>query len=361
MKLTVKTSQFQSMVSKSVRGAGLNKLLPITGMMCLEKKDGVLTLHTTDTANYLDIKTPLIEGDDMYVVVPADTFSKLIAKLTSDSITLTVSENSLEVSGNGKYKIPLPIDEEGMIQFPTVSDEFDVPAKTINKTTIKNIIDVNKTSMSRRLDTPCFCGYLVKDKVITTNEDVICINQINVFDEPVLISGTMMDLLSLNTQEKIDVYYKDGYFKFETADVVVWGPENDDKELFPTEDLEAYLNENFKSSCKVPKASLLNIIDRLSLFISPFDKNGAYFTFTKRGLDISSKEASSSEVLPYISSENFESYKCCVDIPQFKSELESIPFDEVVISYGHDAAIKLSAGTVVIIISLLEDDSLTVE
>lgn len=94
MKLTVKTAQFQAMVSKAVRGAGLNKLLPITGMMCIEKKDGVLSIYTTDTANYLQVRMDLPEGDDIYVVVPADTFSKLISKMTSERITLSVLEET---------------------------------------------------------------------------------------------------------------------------------------------------------------------------------------------------------------------------------------------------------------------------
>ena len=171
---------------------------------------------------------------------------------------------------------------------------------------VKNIIDVNKSSLSKKMDVPCFCGYYMKDKVITTDEDVICLNLINVFDEPILVSSEMLELVALSGDEKITVYYEDNYLKFEASDIVVSGPENDDKELFPVDDLEAFLDENFKSTCKIPKLSMLSILDRLSLFISPFDKNGAYFTFTKRGLDISSKGSNSSEVLPYLSSTDFE-------------------------------------------------------
>jgi hypothetical protein len=358
MKLTLKTLEFKNMVAKASRGAGQNKLLPITSMMCIEKKDSKLHLRTTDTLNYLDVRCECPDGDDFYAVVPVDTFSKLISKLTSEKLTLSLTDSDLEVSANGKYKIPLPVDEDGMVQFPSPVDGIDNKLADINLTTVKAMIASNKSAMSDRLDTPCYCGYYVGNKVITTDENVISFNLIDVLPEPLLITPDMMELMAMSSQEKIAIYYSDGMLKVVTDELVIVGPEQDDKQLFPIEDIEAYLDESFTSMCEVPKASLLNVLDRLSLFIHAFDKNGAYFTFTKRGLDISSKKSDSSELLSYIKSENFTAFKCCVDIPQFKAQLDSIPTDEVKIWYGNDNAIKLEAGNIVQIISLLEDDSL---
>ncbi len=363
MKITLKTAKFQSMVAKAIKGAGNNKLLPITNLICIEKSDGFLKLRTTDTANYVEVITEMPEGDDMCVVVPVDTFGKLISKMTSESITLSVEDDTnLQISGNGKYKLALSVDEDGAIDFPMPEFTGDTFG-TVNKTTIKNIIDVNKASVSKKMDTPAFCGYYMHDIIITTDEDTICLNGIKVFDSPLLISPEMIELLTMFSDEKVDVYLSPdtGDLRFETADLVVQGPENDDKDLFPVDALRAYLDETFTSMCKVPKLSLINTMDRLSLFITPYDKNGAYFTFTKRGLDIKSKESSSSEVINYLASENHTAYKCCVDVPQFASQLSAIPGDEVEIWYGHDAAIKLVSGNVTRIISLLEDDSIQSE
>lgn len=363
MKIKLKTTKFQSMVSKAIKGAGNNKLLPITNLICIEKSDGFLRLRTTDTANYVEVVSEMPEGDDMCVVVPVDTFGKLIGKMTSESITLSVEDGThLEILGNGKYKLALSVDEDGSIDFPMpdfTGDELGI----INKTTIKNILDVNRASVSKKMDTPAFCGYYMSDIVITTDEDTICLNSINVTDTPILVSSEMMDLLSMFTSEKIAVYRSpdSGDLRFETDELIVQGPENDDKELFPVDALRAYLDETFTSMCKVPKLSLINTMDRLSLFITPYDKNGAYLTFTKRGLDIKSKESSSSEVINYLASENHIAYKCCVDVPQLATQLSAIPGDEVEIWYGHDAAIKLVSGNVTRIISLIEDDALQSE
>ena len=358
MKLTIKTQKLQSMVSRAAKGASENKLLPITSMIAIQHKEDVLTLITTDTANILKVIADKIEGEEFYAVVPVDVFSKLVAKTTSENITLTLHEDSLEFKGNGTYKIALPMDEEGAVTFPDF--EFDKPESgaIINLTTIKSVLNINKAAVAKNVDTPCLCGYYVGERVITTDENVICINDINIFDDTVLISPEMMELLALNTQEKINYYRNGDYMLFETSDVVIYGPTHDGIELFPAEDIVAYLDATFPSKCKLPKMSLQNVIDRLSLFIEPYDKNGAYFTFTKQGLKISSKQSSSVETLTYGQSTDFAPFLCCVDIPMLKAQIDAVPGDDVELWYGHDSAIKITAGKVTQVISLLEDDTL---
>lgn len=358
MKLTIKTLKFKDMVMRAAKGASENKLLPITSMIAIELKDNLLTLTTTDTANTLVIREEKVDADDFYAVVPVDIFSKLVAKTTSENITLTLHESDLEVAGNGTYKIPLPMDEEGTIVFPQFSFEKSGEPKVINLTSIKNILSINKSALAKNLDTPCICGYFVGDKVITTDENVICFNDINLLGQDVLISPDMMDLLALNSQEKIDCYYNKGYFLFETSDMVLYGAEHDGKKVFPKDEIIKYLDVDFSASCKVPKLLLTNVIDRLSLFIEPYDKNGAYFTFTKEGLKITSKKSSSVELIRFTESNEFQPFICCVDIPQLQSQINAIPDEQIQIWYGNESALKLTSGKVTSVIALLEDEEL---
>ena len=113
MKLSVKTDIFKEMVSRSIKGAGMSNLLPVTGMMAIQLKDNELILITTDMSNYLYIKHDNIVGDEFYVVVQVEQFSKLVGKMTCENITLEVEDGILNVKGNGNYKIELPLDEEG--------------------------------------------------------------------------------------------------------------------------------------------------------------------------------------------------------------------------------------------------------
>lgn len=358
MKFTMSTIKFQDMVARASKGASHNKLLPITSMMAIELEDNNLQLVTTDSSNTLTIKADKIEGDNFYCVVPAEVFSRLIARTTSPNITLKLQDNSMEVIGNGVYNIALPMDEEGQVEFPTY--EFDKKGEPaiINLTTVKNILNINKPALAINLDTPCLCGYYLGDKVITTDENVICFNDYNALGKEVLISPEMMELLSLSTEEKIK-FYKDGsYLLFETKDMVLHGEEHPEKELYPVEEVGAYLQEDFISSCTLPKLYLESVIDRLSIFIEPYDKNGAYFLFTKEGLQLLSKRSSSKELIAYKESNNFKPFACCVDIPMLRAQIEAIPEETITMWYGHEAAIKLTSGKVTQVIALLEDEDM---
>lgn len=358
MKMSIQTVRFQELVAKSAKGASENKLLPITSLMALELKDGVLTLTTTDSSNTLKVIADKVEGDNMYVVVPVELFSKLVARTTSDNITLTVTENSLEVRGNGKYNIPLPMDEDGVVRFPEYVFEKIGDPETVQLTTIKNILAINKSAVGRNIDTPYLCGYYCGDMVLTTDELVLCLNDIKLVKDPIFVYPEMMELLALNNVENINFYRNDNFFLFETPTMVLHGVEHDGKDMFPVEDVMGFLDEEFSSSCKVPKILLQSVIDRLSLFIEPYDKNGAYLTFTKDGVKVTSKKSSSVEIINYVESTNFQNYVCCVDIPQFKTQIDTIPGDTIHLWYGHDVAIKLTADKVTQVIALLDDENL---
>ena len=90
-KLTIKTAKLQDMVSRVVKGAKNDKVLPITQMMAIRLQDNVLTLITTSVTTTMYIREEKVDGNDFYVVVPVDVFSKLISKLTCENITLEVN------------------------------------------------------------------------------------------------------------------------------------------------------------------------------------------------------------------------------------------------------------------------------
>ena len=105
MKTKVKTTILQEMVSKAVKGASCNRMIPITGLIEIKVNDGVLSLTTTDATNTLILSKKDIPGDDFYAVVPIDIFSKLVAKTTAEYISLAVDDGILEITGNGSYRM----------------------------------------------------------------------------------------------------------------------------------------------------------------------------------------------------------------------------------------------------------------
>jgi DNA polymerase III sliding clamp (beta) subunit (PCNA family) len=334
-------------------------MIPLTGLMCIELKDHLLTLITTDATNYLYVREDKVEGDDFYVVIQAEMFAKLISKMTCEKVSLTLKDNTLMVTGNGKYSIELPLDEEGeLIKYPdplsaqTVWDNDT----TVNLSTIKLILNTAKAALADTLEVPCYTGYYIGNKVVATDTYKICGINIKLWDEPALISPEMMSLLDIFTEEKFVVARKGNTMVFESKNCTVYGTLMDSIDDYQIEAIDGLLEQEFESSCKLTKSALLQLLDRLALFVSPYDKNGIYLTFTRDGLQIESKQANSVELIPYTESEKFHDFTCCVDIEMLHSQVKANTGDSITLHYGEDNAIKLTDGNVTQVVALLEDE-----
>lgn len=361
MKMTISTSTLQSMVAKAMKGASCNKMIPLTGLMAIELKNHLLTLITTDATNYLYVREDKVEGDDFYVVIQAEMFAKLISKMTCEKVSLTLKDNTLMVTGNGKYSIELPLDEEGeLIKYPDPVASIEPTAGTdectINLSTVKLILATAKAALADTLEVPCYTGYYVGDKVVATDTYKICGISIKLWDEPALVSPEMMALLDIFTDEHIAVLRVDNTMVFESKNCTVYGTLMDSIDDYQIDAIKGLLEQGFESSCKLTKSALLQLLDRLALFVSPYDKNGVYLTFTKDGLQIESKQANSVELIPYAESKNFRDFTCCVDIEMLHSQVKANTGDGITIHYGEDNAIKITDGNVAQVVALLEDD-----
>lgn len=365
MKITLKTSVLQQMVGRSVKGASCNKMIPITELMAIQLKNNVLTLITSDATNYLYIRQDKVQGDDFYVVVRVETFAKLISKMTSEDISIELLEDKLQVVGNGKYFIELPLDEEGqLIKYPdpahiTAENKIitkDSPVE-IHLSTIRTVLTTNKAALATTMESPCYTGYYVGDEIVSTDTYKICATKVKLFETPVLISPEMMNLLDIMTEEKIKVSFaSDNELIFDTPDCVVYGTVLEGIEDYAITAINALVNEEFHSMCKIPKSAFLGVLDRLSLFVSVYDKNEIYLTFTRDGLLVSSKQSSGTEIIKYSDSKNFKDYTCAIDIGMLTTQVKAQTGDMVELWYGEENAIKMIDGNIIQIVALSEDD-----
>lgn len=359
MKMTIKTTELQEMVGKAIKCVSNNKLIPLTSLMNIKVESNKLTLTTTDATNYLYVSTGTkVDCEDFEVSVVADLFTKLVQKSTSDTIELSVEGNILKVKSNGNYTLELPLDENGsVIKFPRkLNDDFRNDAGGIKLSTIKNIIIYNKASLSTNMDFPALTSYYCGDTVLTSDRKKICRTGIKLFETPFLISSQLMELLGNLTDEDIQVTTTENDIVFTTVNDIVYAPILEGVETFPNAAIEQLVEQDFQSSCKISRVAIMNVLDRLALFVAPYDKQGIYLTFTKDGIIVSSKKSSGQELIPYVTSENFADYTCCINIEMLRSQVATSSEDEIELHYGSDIAVKLVNKNVVQIVALLEDD-----
>lgn len=361
MKLTVKTDLLKDMVTRAVKGASCNKLVPLTSMMAIQLANNKLTLHTTDMTNHLYVMQDKMLGDDFYVTVQVEQFSKLIGRLTCENVTLELKENSLEVIGNGTYNLELPLDENGaLVKFPDPFNSSNMPypvTKQIELSTIQAILNTAKASLATTMEIPCYTGYYIGDKIVTTDTYKICGINIQMFDEPVLISPEMMNLLDVMSDEKIDVTIDGNVIMFVTPDCVVYGYLMDSIGDFSIDAISGLLETEFDSVCKVSKTELLATLDRIALFVGTYDNKAIRLNFTPQGIDISSKQTNGIETVGYTESSNFKAFTGFIDIDMLTVQLKAYTGDIVELHYGNDLFISLVNGNTTQVIALLEDDA----
>lgn len=364
MSLTISTEDLQEMVGKAIKCVSNNKLIPLTSLMNIKVKDNTLTLTTTDATNYFYVFKNNVVSEDFEISVVADTFTKLIQKTTSKDIILDIADGCLKVKGNGNYNIELPLDENSnIIKFPTKFDrsEFTNILGTIKKTTIDTILATNKASLAIDITLPSLTCYYCNGKVVTSDSYKICSTDIKVFDKPLLITSQLMEILGTVSTEDISVVSSDSALLFSTGFETIYSPITEGIDTFPIDAITNLVDQEFVSKCTVSKQAVLDVIDRLSLFVSPYDKKGIYLTFTKDGIMFSSKKSSGTELVAYISSENFKDYTCCIDIEMLKSQILTQDSDQLEMYYGSDIAVKFVNKTVTEIVALSEDDRNGVE
>ena len=361
MKLTINTNVMQELVSKAVKGASNNRLLPITSLLGIELKDGQLVLTTTDGTNYLYVRKDKVVGDNFYTVISADTFAKLVSKTTSENLVLELTDSYLRVTGNGTYNIELPMDENGqMIKYPDPAFAFlKKPADktyTWNKSTVQVILETLKPALALTFDNPQYTGYYVGKSIVATDTYKIANMDVALFDDAKLIFSQTMDLLDVMSDEKISVFVRGDEILFSTAGCVVNSKVMTGIEDYSIDAISSLVEEQFDSKCSIPRAEFLRLLDRLSLFVGTYDDNAVTLTFTKSGLQVSSKSSSGVEIIPYIASENFIDFICDVDIALLTQEIKAIKADAIELYYGVDTSIKMIDGNITIIVALLETE-----
>ena len=358
--LVLSTESFKALVGKAFKGVGNNKLLPLTQLMCIQVKDGTLTLITSDSTgtNYLYVKQSGIEGE-FYATVMAEQFAKLIGKLTCDKLTLEVEDGKLKVLGNGNYTIALQYDEMGnAIQYPDpVAELGDAieDTQTVTSATVYKILNSIKPSLALTMEAPYLTGYYAGDVVTATNGEEMGIYDIKMLNTPALLSPVCLELLALSDAESINIdRYDNGVIVFSTPDVTVYSNEMEGIEDYPVDALKEFFETDMPADCKLPKNELLQALDRIALFVGTYDDNAVKLEFTGKALQISSLAMTGVETVSYISGKQ-EVFECNMDLQSLIKHIKTQSTDTVEIQFGDEQAVKLVDGDVVQIMSLFEN------
>ena len=353
---TFKTEELKKLVSYAIKGAGFNKLLELSNNIGVKITDDTLLLNTTDGTNYVCVSASGFTGD-IDVTVNADLFSKLISKITSDTVDITEKDNSLVIDGNGRYTLDIVPNENGdKLSFP---DKFPTNAETIGKLEATDVVTI-ATAIKVSLSTiagSVYSSYYFGSTIASTDRAMMSTFKREVFEKPYLVNKETIDLMS--TSGSPVVVSTDGnMLVFETllsdtVKIAVCSKIQTGIEEFNIDGINKFISMEVKSFCRIRKPYLLELLDRLSLSVSKFDDGAIKLHFTKTGLNISSLANNSIEYVEYEECKYAEDMEVKINIERLRNQLKAYNSDIVDLYYGGDMCIKLVDGDTTQLIALM--------
>ena len=351
--MEINTSKLKSMLN-AVAGCKPSKLLEISNYYELRFNINGFKLSATDGANYINvINRDCKSEEEQVVIVKADQFSKLINKTSSDTVNLEIKDSCLKVSSNGTYHVEIVEDEI----YPTFSMSPGIQYK-VNMSELRQSLNAGSNAKSNTPNDSYLYHYLLR------NGEVITTDAIKVFkgnfeidnDMSILIPPPLAKLVMglTNNEATIHVGESNTRVIIEAGDVTVAGILGEGVNEYP--DLSDLFNSNFPYTATIDTQAMLQTLDRLTLFIGPYDKNLIDLVFTDEGIVINTV-SKSLEVVPYISQVEGltdEVYsinsKCLIDL------ISTIKQPEFNLSWGFGDILKVDTESAEMIIATADEE-----
>ncbi len=355
LKVEFKTEDLKKLCDKVSKGVKNDKLIYMTGLLKVELKNNVFSLTATDLTNFLTVTQDKVLGEDFTVLAVADPFLKLISKISSPEITLslveTVETTRFEVrAGKNKYNLEIYTGEP----FPEFAfEEKGSKEIVIKKLIFDRVIENNKYSLAKTDEVQIFKGMYFGDSSIATDGEKMALTQIDIFNENVLLRPEVINLVSVFDDEEINVKLSGSSLIFSDTKSTLCTMQMPKKETFPKDKIQTMFDKTeFPSKVVIKKAALLSALDRLTIFEPDAKKNKVSLSFNEEGLVISNVNNAGVEVLEYEEgTENFKTFAGTIKVEFFKTQLTSVG-ENVNLWYGNPNMIKFTHENLILLTGL---------
>ena len=353
--------------SKILAAVDNNELSTITETLELKVIDKSLYISVTNREYYAQVKLELDQDEDFHATVNATLFLKLISQITTDTIELSISGNSVIIKGNGTYNIPLIFDGDDLLELPEIKIENITNEFNVNSDILKSILAYNSKELTKGvMSKPVQKLYYLDEQGCITFTSGACVNSFTL-ERPVkiLLNNRLVKLFKLFKNE--NVKFTLGYdaisediiqtkVRFESEDIILTAILSCDDTLInsvPVAAIRGRANNTYPYSINIHKDNLIQTINRLLLFSSNVSgkeviKPYSTFEFNKDFVTIYDVNKNNKEILYYnnVILDLEEPYTAILDLTDIKTTLDNCAEQYLTINFGDSSAIVLSRGNV---------------
>lgn len=355
--MIVKVEQFQEVCKKILEAVDSSGVVSVSDTLELELINKKLYLNVTNNEYYVTVTIDVDDDSEFHAVVNASLFLNLVSKLTTAEMHMNIKDNVLVIKSNGNYKIPLIFENDALVQLPKikigeVTSNFKIANETLQSILKFNSKELQKSGIKKIVQKM----FYIDDKGCITFTNGACVNSFTL-EKPVkiLLTEKVVKLFKLFLSDEIEftlgvdvtsnnmVQTK---ASFKDKDVQITTILSSDSSLInsvPVEAIRGLASTSFPHSIVLEKRSVLDAINRLSLF----DKNNVvtlytYLSVSKEGLCIYDTRKNNNEKLPLVNAFNSdETYDFILDTNDFKITLETNNDQYVTLNFGNKRAVVI--------------------
>ena len=352
--MKVNTQILKDMLSK-VNSCKPSNILEITNYYRLVTAvDNGIALSATDGMNYITVKHECKCDQDIDVIVKGDQFSKLIMKTTKDIVDLKVTENYLQVKGNGTYKVEIVSDEI----YPAPDFEGDKVYK-VSYDTLSKAITGGKNAKSNVPTDGVLFSYLIRNNSMITADAIKVYSRTikgkGLDDLEILIPPTLANLLLVLDTEQVQLIIDEDAATLQAIgeNVIITGALSEGAEEYPN--VEPLLDGEYSNVVQLDVKQVLESLDRLNLFIGLYDKGIIDLVFTGEALTLATV-SKSIETIPYIYSIDDVEFTVSINSAYLKDLFSAVETSNVEVHFGYDETIKLVSDDNIMLLATADEE-----
>lgn len=356
--MKIKKADLDFLLTKVMIGVGNNKLIPMTSMLGINYVNGTLALSATDSINYinsckyLDYKE---EDFNFNICVEANLFSRLISKLTTDYVELSINDKTLNVVGNGSYNLPILLDDAGnFATFENKEVSEDATEDVISVQKLKDLKFYCEKSLSKNPENVALNGYYVDSKLgITTNRVVMTLLNEGFIDIPITLRKSFIDLVTTLNNDVI-IRRWDNYIYASDGETEIFSNENCEAANFPIAKLQKSIDKfEFTATADISLKELASALDRLSIFVPEQVRGYILLSLEDGKLVIKEPTTNANEIIMLNNLTDNITWSGKIDNNLLLEQIRSFKNDNVKIHLGNTSAIKIEENNIVKVICLM--------
>ena len=320
----------------------------------------VLNLNVTNRAYFATVKFSLQEGCEFRAAVNAKKFLSLISKITTNTVDLSVNKNSLVVTANGKYTLPMIYNNDQLIKLPRIEMGEITNEMDIQNSILQSILVNNSKELTRGLPTkPVQEYYYIDELGAITFTTGACVNSFTLPKEiKLLLSDKVVKLFKL--------FKGDGSVKFTMGQSAVYDDtiqtkvcfKNDKVELttkltdsslitgVPVSAIRGMANKTFPYTMVLEKEAMSQALNRVMIFNSD-DTDYGNISVKGCNFTISDFNNGSYETIQSTSEPvNVSEYNMILNLKALKSILDGCEEDYLTMCFGDNKAVVFKKNSI---------------